>query len=293
MTFSSILMMTVTLFTLGIVLFVGVMLNTTLADLRDKADMSVYFTTDAPQEQILALQKQLQSLPEVSQATYISADDELAAFRARHADDQLTLQALDELGTNPLGAVLQIKAYDIKQYDTIAQYLKTQSAIGSSTDSTSYASIIDRVDYFDAQHQEAVARLASITDSAQKIGFIIVIILVLTTIAISFNTVRLAIYTAREEISVMRLVGAGTAYIRAPFMVEGVLYGIFAGLLTLALLYPLGWWLGNATQNFFGGVNVFQYYVSHFALLFLIMVGSGALLGAIASFLAVRRYLKV
>lgn len=290
-TLSSILMMTVTLFTLGMVLFTGVILNTTLHDLRDKADMSIYFTTSAPEDQIQALSSQLKTLPEVSETLYISAEDELAAFRERHANDQLTLQALDELGSNPFGAVLQVKAKEISQYDTIAKYVSQQSAVG--TDGTSYASLIDRVDYFDQQHQAAVEQLANITDSAQKLGLIIILILVATTIAISFNTIRLAIYTARDEIAVMRLVGAGASYIRTPFMVEGVLYGVFAGLLTLSLLYPLTYWLGRTTQNFFGGINVFEYYMSHFALLVLIIMGSGVLLGALASFLAVRRYLKI
>src|SRR3989344_8741712 len=93
-TLSSILMMTVTLFTLGVVLFTGVILNLTLADLRDKADMSIYFTTSAPEERMQALSDQLQTLPEVSEIKFISAEEELVAFRERHSNDQLTLQAL-------------------------------------------------------------------------------------------------------------------------------------------------------------------------------------------------------
>jgi cell division transport system permease protein len=290
-TLSSILMMTVTLFTLGVVLFTGVILNLTLADLRDKADMSIYFTTNAPEESVQSLASQIRTLPEVADVTYVSAEEELAAFRERHANDQLTLQALDELGSNPLGAVLAVKARDIGQYETIAKYVAQQSAVG--TDGDNYASLIDRVDYFDEQHQEAIRRLADITNSAEKLGLIIIAILVITTIAISFNTIRLAIYTARDEIAVMRLVGAGAWYIRTPFMVEGVLYGVFAGLLTVGILYPLTFWLGNATQNFFGGINVHEYYISHFPLLLFILVGSGVFLGVFASFLAVRRYLKI
>jgi cell division protein FtsX len=76
-------------------------------------------------------------------------------------------------------------------------------------------------------------------------------------------------------------------------MVEGVLYGLIAGLVTLLLFLPLTWWLGNATQNFFGGINVFSYYLSHFGLFVLAIVGTGVVLGVVASFLAVRRYLKI
>lgn len=289
-TLSSILMMTVTLTTLGLVLFTGIILNQTLQSLRDQADISVYFTPSAPEDQIQNLEQSLQLLPEVANVEYVSSDQELASFRERHQNDALTLQALDELGQNPLGGVLNIKAKDITQYDAIANFLKQQEALGSDS---SVSNIIDKVNYFDQENRAAINRLASITDAAERIGLIIILILAAMTVVISINTIRFGIYTARDEIAVMQLVGAGRNYIRAPFMVEAVLYGLFAGLLTLVAFYPLTWWLGAATQNFFGGINVFSYYLAHFAFFFLVIVGSGVLLGAIASFLAVRRYLKV
>jgi cell division transport system permease protein len=286
--FAAILVMTVTLFILGLIIFTGVILDSTLQDLRNQADVNVYFTVNAPEDQILQLQKSLQALPEVASVEYVSADDALAAFRAKHQDDQLTLQALDELGGNPLGAVLNIRAKDISQYDAIATFLQGQEAL-----SAGQTPIIDKINFFDEAHRAALDRLQSITTSAQRLGLILIIILALTTIAISFNTMRLAIYTSRDEIQVMRLVGAGRGYIRAPFMVEGVLYGLVAGIVTLLLFYPLTWWLGNSTASFFGGINVFTYYLSHFALFFLIIVGTGVVLGGLASWLATRRYLKI
>src|SRR3989344_3532429 len=104
-TLASVLVMTVALFALGLVVFTGIILGTTLEDLRAKADINVYFTVSAPEEEILALKEQVEGLPEVAEVEYISREEELARFRERHANDQLTLQALDELGTNPLGAV--------------------------------------------------------------------------------------------------------------------------------------------------------------------------------------------
>jgi len=286
--FASILMMVFTLFIIGLAMFTGVILDTTLQQFRDKADMNVYFTTDAPEDQILALQKSVDALPEVASTQYVSADQALANFRALHQNDQLTLQALDELGDNPLGAVLNVKAKDISDYGTIANFLQ-----GQETLTTGQPQIIDKINYFDQQHQDAINRLIQITNSAKWIGIFIIVIFIITTIAISFNTLRLAIYTSREEISVMRLVGATQGYIRAPFLVEGIMYGLIAGIITLLIFYPLTWWLGNATQNFFGGINVFSYYLANFPLIFLVIVGSGVVLGLIASFLAVRRYLKV
>jgi len=285
---SSILVMTVTLFVVGTTLFAGVILNSAITELRDKADVNVYFTTTAAEADISALESQLEALPEVASVQYVSREDALAQFRERHQNDQLTLQALDELGQNPLGAVLNIKAKDISQYDAIAAFLNDKATVAQGG-----PTIIDKVNYYDVQHRQALMRLEAITGSAKQLGLVIIGILILTTLAISFNTLRLAIYTSRDEIHVMRLVGAGAFYIRAPFMVEGVLYGLVAAIITLLLFYPLTWWVGAATADFFGGVNVFDYYVSNFFEFFFWIAGTGVMLGAIASFLAVRRYLKI
>lgn len=283
---ASILVMTVTLFVVGTTLFAGVILNSALSDLRAKADVNVYFVPGAEETQIQQLQQALEARPEVASVQYVSADQALQNFRAAHQNDQLTLQALDELGTNPLGAVLNVKAKDISQYDAIAQFIQSQQQATQPT-------IIDKINYFDASHRAALERLAQITNSSQRLGLIIIALLIFTTLAIAFNTLRLAIYSSREEIQVQRLVGASAFFIRAPFMIEGVLYGLVAGVVTLLLFYPLTWWVGGATEAFFGGVNVFSYYLAHFPLFFLVIVGTGVVLGAAAAFLAVRRYLRI
>jgi len=286
--FASVLMMVFTLFVIGLAAFTGVILNTTLEEFRNKADINVYFTTDAPEQNILELKTRLEALPEVKTITYLSREEVLAQFRERHQNDQLSLQSLDELGENPFGGVLNVEAKEISQYESISAYLKNQEALGAGQ-----PQYIDKISYYDANHRAALDRLSNITESSKVIGFVIILIFVATTVAISFNTLRLAIYSSREEIAVMRLVGAGAGYIRLPFMVEGILYGLIAGVVTLLLFYPLTWWLGQSTVNFFGGIHVFNYYLSHFAYFFLLIVGSGVILGAVASFLAVRRYLKI
>lgn len=286
-TLASVLVMTVTLFVLGSLVLTGVILNSTLTELKSKVDMNIYFTTEAPEEKIVELQKALETQPQVDVVTYISRDDALAQFRERHKNDELTLQALDELGDNPLGAVLNVRAKDTTQYEAVAKFVGDYPTVVASP------SILDKINYFDERQRIAIDRLTRVTDSGNKIGFALIILLGLITIAITFNTIRLVIYTSRDEISVMRLVGADQMYIRAPFMVEGVLYGLVSGMFTLILFYPFTYWLGSATENFFGGINIFSYYVTHFPLFFLLIIGTGVILGAISSFLAVRRYLSV
>lgn len=285
---ASILVMTVTLFIFGVTIFTGVILQSSIQQLRDSADVSVYMVPDAPEEQILSLKDAVSALPEVASVEYLSQKESLAQFRLRHQDNQLILQSLDELGNNPLNAELVIKAKDSSQYNAIAQFLKTQR------DQPSGQAVIEKISYLDdLNYRQALDKLESIALSAQKIGYAIMTILILTTLAICFNTLRLAIYTSREEISVMRLMGAGHFYIRAPFVVEGMLYGLVSGITTMLLFYPVTYWLGEDTSTFFGSVNIFNYYLNHSLFFSIAIVGSGMAIGALASYLAVRRYLKI
>lgn len=284
--FASILVMTMTLFMLGSIMFVNATLDASLNRIRDKVDINVYFVTEADEKDILALKSSLETLPEVALVEYVSRERALEQFRLRHENDQLTLQALDELGENPLGANLNIKAKETSQYEGIAEFLQNEDAL-STTDKTP---IIDKVNYL--QNKNAINKLSKIIDSSETFGFIVIAILVIASIIITFNTIRLAIYTSKDEISVMKLVGASNSYIRGPFVFEGIMYGIMAATITLILFYPLTLWLGPLTQNFFSDINLFDYYIDKFSKIFFIIFGSGILLGAISSYIAVRRYLK-
>lgn len=283
---SSVLVMAVTLFTIGAVLFLSATLSASLEAIKNKVDVNVYFQTQAPEAEILVVADSLRALPEVSAIEYISREKVLERFKERHKDDGLTLQALAELSENPLGAVLNIRAHEPSQYEGIAAFLKSETAFSSGS-----KAIIDEVNYYN--NKAAIDALARITDSVELFGFVIMAALVIISFMIAFNTIRLAIYTSREEIGVMRLVGARNSYIRGPFVVAGVLYGLSAALLTLAVFYPLTYYLGDTTANFFSGLNLFQYYLAHFGEFFLIIAGAGVALGALSSFFAVRRYLNV
>ncbi|MBY0376461.1 FtsX-like permease family protein, partial [Patescibacteria group bacterium] len=130
-----------------------------------------------------------------------------------------------------------------------------------------------------------------IISGAQKLGFLITLILIITSIIITFNTIRLTIFISKEEIGVMRLVGASEMGVRGPFMVEGAIYGIVATVVTLVLFFPITLWFGKKMTGFLG-LNMYQYYVSNFIQIFIIILLSGVLLGMISSFLAVRKYLN-
>jgi cell division transport system permease protein len=142
-------------------------------------------------------------------------------------------------------------------------------------------------------YRNAIVRLGAVTESAKWIGFVLIVIFVLTAIVTSFNTLRLVLYTSRDEIHVMRLVGAGQTYIRAPFVVAGILYGLIAGSSRCSCSTRSPGGSASATTSFFGGVNVFEYFITHFLLFFAVIIGLGHLLGAVSSFLAVSSYLRI
>lgn len=282
---AAIVILSITLFVLASIMIAGAALSHTLEELTNKVDVTVYFSTGATENQVFEVRSSLQALPEVALVEYVSRDQALADFRSRHQNDPLTMQALDELGENPLGAALEVRAKETSQYEAIAKYLSSQQEAAAGA-----GAMIEKVNFY--QNKTAIDRLTNIIDASQTAGLILAIIFGAASVLIAFNTIRLAIYTARDEIGVMNLVGASRWYVRGPFMIAGVLYGLAAALIVLLVLYPIVIWLGPPSERFLGTFNVFDYFTSQFPLIFLLVVAAGVSLGALSSFLAVRRYLK-
>lgn len=281
---AAVFVMTMTLTIIGSLMFLNGIVNQFVVYVQDKVDVNVYFVPAASEDDIFDLTNAIKNLPEVSYVEFTSRDEALAQFRERHQDDQLTLQALDELGENPFGAALSIKAKEPSQYAGIAQFLDDQMQ------SSLTEPFIDSVNY--AQNKVVIDQLERLTTYVERFGYAVILLFALASILITFNTLRLAIYTAREEISVMRLVGASNGYIRGPFIVEGVLYGVISGIISLLLFFPITLLLRSATATAFG-TDIFTLYVDQIIVFIIVLIGIGAALGAVSSFLAVRKYLSV
>jgi len=282
---AAIFVMAVSLFVIGSTIMVDTLLGVSLENIQDKVDINVYFVTTAEQTDIDLLQTSLESLPDVEEVIFTSREDALEAFSELHRNDETIMQGLEELGGNPLGSSLSIRAQDTSQYEGIAAFLNEQQAIEDPQQP-----LIDEVNF--VKNQEAIEKLTAIIGAVESATFIIMIVLVAASILITFNTVRLTVYTTREEISVMRLVGASNTFIRGPFMLQGIMYGVAAGVLALLVMYPLVLWIGPETEQFFQ-FNLFDYFVSNFAYLFAVLVGTGVVMGVVSSSLAVSRYLRV
>ena len=281
---ASILIMTITLSVITSLIFVQAALNSSLNEIKDKVDVTIYFVPGAEEASIKKVEESLTKLPEIKSITYTSSTEALSNFKDKHSNDYLTLQALDELNDNPLGASLNIKANDPSQYESIALYFESDNALSKGA-----LTIIDKIDYH--QNKLIIDRLTSIINGAKSLGFVVSLFLMIISVIITFNTIRLIIYMSKDEISVMRLVGAGSKYVQGPFIVSGILVGVCASFLTILIFIPISIWLGNHMTDFIG-INLYQYYKSYFLQLFIIMLGSGILLGSISSFFAISRYLR-
>lgn len=264
----------------GLILF-QVITKTALASLQDKIDISVYFKSDTPEDKILGVKKSLEGLAEVKSVEYISKDRALTVFKEQHKNDQAISQSLQELQDNPLLASINIKANDPKKYSVIATYL----------DNASFKDSFQKVTY--AQNAVVIERLNKIIDTAEKGGLTLIIFLGLVAILVTFNTIRLAIYSSREEIGIMRLVGASNAFTRGPYIVEGVIYGFIAGVISMSLNAPIVYFVSPYINILIPEMNVGPYFVSHLAGLLSYQLIFGIVLGVISSAIAVRKYLKI
>src|SRR3989338_1613362 len=252
-----------------------------VSGIKDKVDVSVYFKREAAEADILAVQEDLQKLEQVRAVEYISRDRALEIFEERHQNNEVIMAALGELDDNPLQASLNIKVHDTEQFESVVDGLESSLS----------ASLIDEINF--RENEKVINRINSIAATVSTGGAAFTVALSAFVFLVTFNTVRLAIYTARDEIQIMKLVGASNWFVRAPFVITGAMYGAVAALVTLAFLFLFTWLLGTQVSVIFAEVNLFGYLISNLLMVSLTLFAIGIGFGALSSYFAVRRYLKV
>lgn len=296
LSFAAIVVITLSLLAFGGMIFASAFGRAMLAEVKEKVDINVYFSLSATEEDVLSIKKSVDALPEVSKSIYVSRDQALEAFKTKWADNSLIMQGLTEIGSNPFPAALNIKAKDPSTYADIVNYLNSTRAIVADG-----SPVIEKINY--EENKLIIDRLSSIIPTVEQIGGAVVILFIVVAVIVVFNTIRLIIYTARDEISVMKLVGASNIYVRGPFFVSGVIYGIVSGLIALGLLAVFAYWGDtlilrlagvDVAQNFELMVNVLSaYFIKNFTEILILIMGAGIVLGGVSSYIAARRYLKV
>ena len=278
---STISIMILTLFVFeGLVLF-NVIGKQALRSIQEKVDISVYFKSNVPEDSILNVKRSLESLDEVKEVEYVSREKALADFKERHKDEETIVQTLDELNDNPLLASLNVKAQELNQYDTIAGYLETPSL----------KDIVEKVTY--AQNKVVIDRLSSWIRTLNQTIVALTIFLAFVAITVTFNTIRLTIFSMSEQISIMRLVGASNGFIRGPFVVEGFIYGLAAAAISFAIFIPVIGFASPHLSNFISEIDLNNYFREHWLGILGYQLLFGLVLSVISSVIAIRRYLRI
>ncbi|MEK7212784.1 MAG: permease-like cell division protein FtsX [Patescibacteria group bacterium] len=276
---------TVAIMVLALLVFIGLIFfnhvtDAAVASIQSKIDISIYFKTDTSEDQILNIKRSLESLAEVAEVEYVSTDEALVRFKERHAEDQTISRAVSELNINPFEASLNIRARKPDQYASIAEYL----------DAPNLSQYIDKASYF--ENQVVIDRLVAIINQVNRGGLILTIVMALIAGLVVFNTVRLAIYSNRDEISIMRSVGASNILVRGPYMVEGVIAGVLSAIMSLVVAAPIIYAIAPYFRVFIPGLDLFAYFYTNLFSLLLYQLIFGIFVGVFSSFVAVRRYLR-
>jgi cell division transport system permease protein len=280
--------MAVMVVTLTIVLF-SIITNATfantIAQITNKIDISVFLQDSDTPAQTNQLIAQIKKLPNVKSITYQDKAAVLKQYEQQNAGNEQLLTAIDET-SNPLPATILIKPVNLNQIQDIKSYLTKPSIAALQSDPPSYS----------GDREAAINKITHATDVLREIGVFAIVIFTIICALIIFNTIQMAIFNRRDEIQIMRLLGAGTAYIRGPFVVESAIYGILSAVFSVVIINAAFVTASNALQaSALGLLDIGyanSYFDSHFFKLLTIQLLLGIVLGAVSSTIATRRYLK-
>ncbi len=280
--------MAVMVITLTIILF-SIIANATFANtiqqITDRIDVSVYLNDSVTNKQRDELINNLKGLENVEGVTYISKDQALVIYKQQNAGNSDLLTAISQTD-NPLPASLQIKPRDPNRIEEIRTYLEKGDIKALQSDETSYS----------GDRKQAIDKITSATSFFRQAGIAGIIIFAIISMLIIFNTIQMAIFNRRDELTIMRLLGASTNFIRGPFIVESILYGLVSGILSIIIIQALFSVSSRTFEASSLGILDIDYSNTYFKEHFFAFLGLqlvvGVLIGAISSLIATRRYLK-
>lgn len=269
------------LFVVGAVSMMGMVADNVLQNVQSKVNVSVYFKSDVNEEKIAENKKDLENFKEVNSVEYISKEKALEIFKHDNANEPVIMESLNEIGENPLLASLVIKANNPSQYQAISDYVNNSS----------FKEDVSRVNY--EKNKDLINKLNGIISQVKKIGLVVVIIFGVVSILIIFNTIRITIYTHKQEIEVMRLVGSSNMFIRLPFIFEGIIYGVIASIVASLILLISMKILSTHASSVVSSGDLFSFYLSRSFYILGLQIIIGAFLGITSSWIAMGKYLKI
>lgn len=282
MSIITIFILFLTLFSISIIAGLNLAADQAIKAVKDKVDVDIFFNKETSESDVLAAQTFLQDLENVKTVQYTSPEQALENFKNSHLDDENIQQSLEELEDNPLPSSLTVKADNLNDYDGILK----------SFEESEFNQYVQDKNFVD--HKVIIDKLSLITKRIYQIGITVSIIFIVFSLIMVFNTVRIAIYSHREELSIMRLVGATDWFIRAPFILEAILYALIASIGTMLLLYPLVLGATPYINHLFEGYDfdLLYYFHIYWWQIFALQLFISLILSIVSSMIAISKYLK-
>jgi cell division transport system permease protein len=251
------------------------------SEIQNKIDITAYFKDGTVEQDILGVKDEiLKTAPNIKNIEYVSKDQALAFFNEKNKDNAVLSKALQEVGDNPFLPSLNITTNgDPSQYAQVANILQTSD----------FSKLIDKVDF--SQKKDTIEKVYSIISSVNMFGLILGIILIIIAVLVVFNTIKLAIENSKEEISTMKIVGASNWFIRGPFVIQGIIYGLIAFLVCILLAGVFAYFVSPKLAVILPGFNLFGYFLTNWWIFVLIQLGFGMGVGAISALIVVKKYL--
>lgn len=278
----TIMIMVLTLFSVNLLLAVRAISGAAVTTIKDRIDISLYLKPEADLSQVAVLQARLSGLENVRSVDYISQADALVKFQAANKDDPKITEALNELNKNPLAPSLVIHPANTDNFDALWGDLnKIDDPVIESRNFDNYKAMLQKID--------------DITDKVSEAGFAVSAIFIIITLLVIYNTARVAIYTHKNEIAIMRLVGASNSFIKAPFLVSALIYTLVSSILVITVFYLFLNLLQPYLETFFAGYtfNITAYFTNNFLTIFGLEFLVAAAINLIAGWLAVSKYSNV
>ena len=276
------MVMSVTLVIFATLFLLFVLTNYSISTIQNTVDVSVYFKLGLNEQQITKIKDLVKSDSRVKEVNYVSAKQAFENFKQQHQDDELVMQSLNELSENPLPATLHIKAYNLEDYPKIAEML----------DDPQFSEFIDKVNYED--NRAIIERLDKILRFIITFGIGLVAVFSIIALLVIFNTITLTIYNRKEEVEIMRLVGATNWYIRGPFLTESLLYSLFSTLAAGAVFLPVfNKVLPKVAMYVNPQLTLYSRNIFSFWYLILMLFVLALVISVVSTLMAIRKYLKV
>jgi cell division transport system permease protein len=277
--------MLVTLFIIGISFVARDIVANTVNEIRDSIEMSIYVNPDTSRRDIAQIKSDLEGLSSVKSVTYVSPEEAKEQYARDNINEPNTIDILNKAKNNFQGT-FNIKVVDIDDTSQLEDFVETNETIRANISERYKPS-------FATDRKAAIDNISRTVNFAEKAGLLVTIIFVVIATLMIFNTIRMSINNRREEIYMMRLIGADKGFIRGPFLVEAVLNGIIAAILATVLVYGLLYVSKDSLQNYgivaLPTMDMMRAMTVPFSLA---MLGIGAAIGMVSAILAARKYLK-